>query len=205
MKKQTVAMALLALAANVFGLQAAHAVDGCALALCAVKGGSAISECKPILKQAAKDMAWGKPPPQCKKMGGGDNSGSATNSEQYTQATNGAGALQAGVPGADPYAGAAGDNYTTAQASSVEAVASATTAVNAGVRSADTSAVDGSSNADTAKSMAPGAQTAATAAVTTGQAACVTLDCIITTAVEPDPTVVKPAPIGKPGASGPLN
>jgi hypothetical protein len=187
MRKRVVAAAVCALAANLMVTHQAGAVDGCALALCLVKGGSAYSECKPILKDAAKDAARGKPPPRCKKVGGGDNSGSAQNEEQYTQATNGAGAIQSGGAAANPYGDAVGDKYSAAQSTAIEQAATAGELVNAGVRTVGTSATDNTINADEAKSKAPGATAEAQAATAKGQAACVTVSCEIVAVVEPDP------------------
>lgn len=127
---------------------AAHAaVDGCALALCLAKGGPAVKECRPILKQFYKDTVWGKPPPQCKKSGGGPSAGaSAQNQQQANQATNTAAVATDGT-GNNAYAGtSASGKYVGAQTVSTTAVANATADVKNGIRAVDASSVLQSDN-----------------------------------------------------------
>ena len=149
MVKRTVVVMMALVAGSAIGPQA-HAVDGCALALCLVKGASAYDECKPILKEFFKDTALGKPPPRCKKVGGGNNSGSAMNSEQYATATSGATTVASGTPDANPYGDAMSQQYSTAQTGATQAAATATEAVNAGARSVDASSVLSSDSGTTA-------------------------------------------------------
>lgn len=113
-------------------------VDGCALALCLAKGGPAVAECRPILKQFYKDTVLGEPPPRCKKMGGGpDASSSATDQQQANQANNVASVATNGT-GQNAYSGTqAANNYNNAQDTSTTAVDSAQTMVNNGVRTVD--------------------------------------------------------------------
>lgn len=194
MLRRTV-MALIALASSsVIGPQA-YAVDGCALALCLVKGASGYNECKPILKEFFKDTALGKPPPICKKVSAGNNSGSATSSEQYATATSGANVVASGTPDANPYGDAMSQQYNTAQSGAVEAAASATQAVNAGARSVDASSVLSSDNGSTAMTASADATLAATTQVNSNTA-CLSSDssCYLTpTVADIDPDIAAEA------------
>lgn len=172
----------------------AFAVDGCAVLLCLVKGGSGFEECKPILKEFYRDTALGKPPPKCKKQSGGDNSGSARSEEQYEQATTGANAVASGDPNANPYGEAGADQYASAQASATTAVATATEAVNAGVRTADTGDTLTSEKGTQATSDASTATTSANETISAATASCTDAECTVTAKLDDiDPEIAAEA------------
>lgn len=166
-----VAVALLA-------ASAAQAVDGCAVLLCLVKGGSGYNECKGILKEFYKDTALGKPPPRCKKGSAPSLPAEVTSQEGYSSASAGAGSSDA-----SPYGGKiTTDQYATATQGAATAAVTAQAQADAGVRTVDTTALTGTDTTSAA--------TGANEASADAAASVAANDCTTGCEVTPDPTLV---------------
>jgi hypothetical protein len=60
---------------SMFAASSAHAVDGCKLLLCLAGNWRNISECRPTVLEAFRDMARGRPFPTCGMSGAGNSAG----------------------------------------------------------------------------------------------------------------------------------
>lgn len=81
---------------SMFATPSAYAVDGCKLLLCLAGSWRNISECRPTVLEAFRDMARGRPFPTCAMSGAGNSAGNTWASEstcpemyrQYERRTN---------------------------------------------------------------------------------------------------------------------